>query len=110
VRRPLRYHASFRGDLADRIDWLRRHRSAEEVAQLRAAVASFARRVTAHPALGHEVERRAAHSYRVFPIGGRLPYLVWYHFDSADASGPVWLAMLLHEAQDRERFSPERFE
>ena len=49
-------------------------------------------------------------SYRVFTVGGGLPYLVWYYCDMADERAPVWLAMLMHESQDRERFSPGRFE
>lgn len=49
-------------------------------------------------------------TYRVRPIGDPLPYLVWYSYDAADENGVVSLLMLLHEAQDRERFDPDRFE
>ncbi len=92
------------------MDWLRANRPPQQRANLRSALAAFARRVGANPSVGEEIERRGTRSYRVFPIGGPLPYLVWYYFDVTDASGPVWLAMLLHESQDRERFSPRSFE
>ncbi len=60
--------------------------------------------------MGRELMRRGTRSYRAAPIGGRLPYLVWYYYDEAEPAGPVWIAMLLHEAQDRERFAPDRFD
>lgn len=63
-----------------------------------------------HPGIGELVESRAAHVVRVVPIGGRLPYLVWYTYDPADESAPVWLVALHHEKQDRERFDPAQFE
>ncbi len=43
-------------------------------------------------------------------IGSPLPYIVWYYYDIADTRAPVWLVMLMHEEQDRERFGPDRFE
>ncbi|MGH2499287.1 MAG: hypothetical protein ACRDF0_04240 [Candidatus Limnocylindria bacterium] len=43
------------------------------------------------------------------PLGDPLPYLVWYSYDTADPNGPLSLLMLLHEAQDRERFDPSEF-
>ena len=60
--------------------------------------------------LGEEVELRGSRSYRRFTIGGRLPDIVWYSYDIANGRAPLWLAMLMHEDQDRQRFSPERFE
>ncbi len=56
------------------------------------------------------MERRGTRSYRLFPIGTRLPYLVCYFYDTARENGAVWLGLLLHEAQDRERFRADRFE
>ena len=108
--RPVRFHRSFLRDIAGNIRWLLTHRAPEERARLRAALASFNARIGAHPALGEEFERRGSRSYRVFPLGGSLPYLVWYYYDAAHEDGPVWLVMLMHEAQDRERFDPDRFE
>ncbi len=110
MARQVRYHTSFREDLAVRIEWLRRNRPPEHLANLRAALASFKERIGQLPGLGHQGEVRRTRSYRFLPIGGRLPYLVWYYYDTADERAPVWLAMLMHEAQDRERFDPGRFE
>lgn len=82
----------------------------EQRANLRAGLAAFRRRIATHPGIGAEIERRGAHSYRVFTIGRGLPYLVWYVYDVADAGGPVSLLMLLHEAQDRQRFDERDFD
>lgn len=108
--RRVRYHERFRRDLAAQVRWLAEHRDPGERAALRAALRGFAGRVTTHPGVGAEVEHRGERSYRVFPIGGPLPYLVWYLYDVADAKAPVSLLMLLHEAQDRERFDPGDFD
>ena len=90
--------------------WLRAHRPPDQRTNLRKGLGRFAELVARNPALGEQVDVRGTRSYRVFPIGGRLPYLIWYYYDTARDDAPVWLAMLLHEAQDRERFSPGRFE
>lgn len=82
----------------------------EHRANLRAGLAAFGPRVAKHPGIGAEIERRGAHSYRVFTIGRGLPYLVWYVYDVEDAGGPVSLLMLLHEAQDRQRFDERDFD
>jgi len=110
MARRVRYHENFRTDLAVRVRWLRANRPAEQQASLRTALASFARRIVRFPALGREIERRGTVSYRARPIGDPLPYIVWYSYDTADESAPVSLLMLLHEAQDREGFDPDRFE
>lgn len=107
--RPVRYHASFRYDLSQRVKWLRANRAPEQRANLRAALAAFKDRIGTNAGVGFEVEQRGTRSFRFFPIGSRLPYVVWYYYDASDPKAPVWLAMLLHEAQDRERFNPERF-
>ncbi len=75
---------------------------------MHAAVGSFIERVATHPRIGRELMRRGSRSFRAVPIGRGLPYLVWYSYDDAEPQGPVWLTMLLHEAQDRERFAPDR--
>lgn len=110
MTRRLRYHAQFAADLAQRVRWLQKHRPPEQRRNLAQALAAFKERVAAFPGLGHEVERRGMVTYRVRPIGDPLPYLVWYSYDAADENGVVSLLMLLHEAQDRERFDPDRFE
>ena len=102
--RRIRYHERFRRDLATRVRWLAANRPAAEREHLRAALDAFMKRAAAHPGIGREIERRGTRSYRVSPISGRLPYLVWYVYDLADRRGPVSLLMILHEAQDRERF------
>ena len=101
---------TFRADVARQLSWLRAHRSPGERLRLRAALTSFKKRVAAHAALGYEIERDGADSYRVFHIGAGLPYLVWYVYDVADLRGAVDLLMLLHVAQDRERFDAQRFD
>ena len=108
--RRVRYHDAFRRDLGARAHWLAAHRRLEERQALRVAVGAFVRRVAMHPGLGVEVDQRGAQSYRVVPIGGRLPYLVWYGYDIVDERGPVSLLMLLHDLQDRERFDPTSYE
>lgn len=110
MARRTRYHSQFRQDLADRVRWLQRNRPPEQRANLARALRAFAERVADFPAIGHEVEQRGTVSVRVRAIGGPLPYLVWYSYDTADEGGPVTLLMLMHEAQDRERFDPGRFE
>lgn len=89
--------------------WLRRHRSGEQIANLRQALRTFLGRVTAFPAAAQEVEECGTICYRVRLLGEPLPYLVYYSYDDADDNGPVSLLMLLHESQDRERFDPSRF-
>ena len=110
MRRAVRYHASFTIDLVERVRWLRRHRPPDQRRTLRAALAAFTERIAAFPALGEEMERRGTRTCRRFTIGSPLPYIVWYHYDLANERAPVWLLMLMHEDQDRERFSPGRFE
>lgn len=110
MARRVRYHENFRSDLAARVSWLQADRPPEERAGLRKALASFSRRIARFPRIGREVDRRATISYRARPIGGPLPYIIWYSYDMVDASGPVSLLMLLHESQDRERFDPGDFE
>ncbi len=110
MARPVRYHASFKDDLTRRVKWLRTNRAPEQRANLRAALAAFKERIGAFPGLGEEIELRGTRSYRRFTIGGPLPYIVWYYYSTANERTPVWLAMLMYEDQDREGFSPERFE
>jgi plasmid stabilization system protein ParE len=109
VARSLRYHRQFRQDLQGRARWLKRNRPPEQLTSLQQAVNTFVHRVTAFPALGTEVEKRGTISYRVRLLGEPLPYVVWWSFDEGDPDGPVSLLMLLHEAQDRARFDPNRF-
>lgn len=109
MARAIRYHESFKDDLVERVRWPRQHRPLEQIANLQRALAAFTERIAAFPGLGEELERRGGRSYRRFTIGGALPYIVWYYYDADDRT-PVWLLMLMHEDQDRERFSPERFE
>ncbi len=110
MARPVRYHASFKDDLTKRVKWLRINRAPQQ----RANPARGARRVQRTdrcvPGLGEEIELRGTRSDRRFTIGGPLPYIVWYYYGTANERTPVWLTMLMHDDQDRERFSPERFE
>lgn len=110
MARGVRYHAQFAADLAERVRWLQRYRPPEQRAHLAQALTTFRERVAALPGLGLEVERRGTMSYRVRPVADPLPYLVWYSYDSADGQGVISPLMLLHQAQDRERFDPNRFE
>ncbi len=109
MARTIRYHRSFVVDLAARVRSLRRHRPAAQVPNVRDTLKTFNDRVARFPGIGHEIERRATNAYCVRPAGDHLPYLVWYSYDTADPDGPVSLLMLMHEAQDRERFNPDRF-
>jgi len=90
------------------VRWLERYRSRAEIERLRVRLAAFVTRVSRFPDAGEEVARRGTVSYREFGLG-RLPYLVFYFYDTAQPSGSLWLAMLLHERQARERFDPDRF-
>lgn len=110
MARGHRYHVQFRADLSARVHWLRLHRPPEQRANLAAAHRTFIRRVTEYPGIGVEIERAGAVSYRVRPIADALPYNVWYAYDTADDDGVVSLLMLLHDAQDRERFDPSKFD
>ena len=104
MSRRVRYDEAFRDDLAAQVRWLATHRPPTQREALRLALDQFVRRIATKPAIGAEIERRGNRSYRVFPIGGGLPYLVWYVCDVGRAATPVSLLMLLHEMQDRERF------
>lgn len=104
--RRIRYHDRFRQDLRERAAWLRRNRPPQQLANLQEAVRTFVRRAIEFPGAAAEVKRRGTTSYRVRLLGEPLPYLVYYSYDEADEDGPVSLLMLLHEAQDRERFDP----
>lgn len=104
--RRVRYHDAFRRDLTARVRWLAERRPAEQRQALRIALDAFVHRIASHPGIGTEIDRRGDRSYRVFPIGGPLPYLVWYVYDVARANAPVSLLRLFHELQDRERFDP----
>jgi plasmid stabilization system protein ParE len=110
VARSIRYHRQFRQDLQDRARWLARNRPAPQLANLQQVLTAFVQRVTVFPAIGEEVEKRGTVSYRVRLLGDPLPYVVWYSFDESDPDGAVSLLMLLHEAQDRARFDPNRFD
>ena len=110
MARRVRIEENFRRDVAARVRWLAEHRPPSERANLRAALMVFGQRVALHPGIGAEIERRGPSSYRLFTIGRHLPYLVWYTYDVEDLTGPVSLLMLLHEAQDRERFDADRFD
>ncbi len=108
--RPVRYHRLFLADLAARVAWLDRNRPTEQLDNLQQAVTAFIGRISDLTAAAHEDRRRGAVSYRVCLLADRLPYLVWYSFDESKLNGPVWLLMLLHEAQDRAQFDPGRFD
>ena len=110
MARAIRYHEQFRQDLDERVRWLARDRSPEQSESLQRELRAFIKRVTAFPGLGEEGEKIDTISYRVRLLGEPLPYLVWYSYDEADADGAVSLLMLLHEAQDRARFDPHRFD
>jgi plasmid stabilization system protein ParE len=109
VARPVRYHVQFAADLAVQVRWLRQLRPAEQRTNLQKALATFEERVGEFPGLGREIERRGSVAYCVRPVGEHLPYLVWYSHDTADQRGPISLLMLLHEAQDRERFNLDSY-
>lgn len=110
MTRRVRYHTQFAEDLADRVRWLQKNRPPAQRAHLAQALTTFRERVAAFPGLGLEVERRGTVSYRVRPLADPLPYYVWYSYDTADDQSVISLLMLLHQAQDRERFDPSRFE
>lgn len=110
MARRVRYHENFKRDIAAHVRWSAENRPPEQRDNLRAALAACKERIAAHPGIGQEVELHGSHSYRVFTIGRPLPYLVWYMYDTADERAPVSLLMLMHESQDRERFSPGQFE
>ena len=110
MARRVRYHAQFAADLAERVRWLQKHRPPEQRTNLAQALATFKERVAAFPGLGQEVDLRGTVVYRVRPLADPLPYSVWYSYDTADENGVVSLLMLLHQAQDRDRFDPGRFE
>jgi len=100
----------FTEDVVAQVRWLTRHGRREHIERLRSTLALLRRRLSAHPGIGElAATTRSARVLRVVPIGGRLPYLVWYHYDPADESGAVWLVALQHEKQDRERFDPTQF-
>jgi plasmid stabilization system protein ParE len=110
VARAVRYHEQFLQDLDERVRWLARHRPPEQRDNVQRELRSFITRVTAFPGVGEEVEKLGTTSYRVRLLGDPLPYLVWYSYDEDDPDGAVSLLMLLHEAQDRARFDPRRFD
>jgi ParE toxin of type II toxin-antitoxin system, parDE len=110
VGRGVRYHTRFAADLAKRVRWLQKNRPPEQRTSLAHALGTFRERVSAFPGLGQELYARGTISYRVRPLGDPLPYWVWYAYDSADENGVVSLLMLMHYAQDRERFDPGQFE
>jgi plasmid stabilization system protein ParE len=110
VARGVRYHIRFAADLAKRVRWLQKDRPPEQRTSLAHALETFRERVSAFPGLGQELHARGTISYRVRPLGDPLPYWVWYAYDSADENGVVSLLMLMHHAQDRERFDPGQFE
>ncbi len=106
----MRSRETFRADVATQLSWLRARRSPKEHQRLRAALTAFRKRVAAHAALGYEIERDGVDSYRVFHVGAGLPYLVWYVYSVSHRRAPVDLLMLLHVAQDRDRFDARRFD
>jgi len=110
MARRVRYHVQLAADLGESVRWLQKHRPPAQRRELAQALATFTERVAAFPGLGQEVERRGTVSYRVRPVADPLPYHVWYSYDIADDDGVVSLLMLLHQAQDRERFDPGAFE
>ena len=107
--RPVHYRDEFRADLAARMKWLAANRPVQQIDNLESALDGFRRLVATNPGMGREIALRDGRSYRVFGLG-RLPYLVWYFYDVGRPAGPVWLALLMHEKQDRERFDPDAFE
>lgn len=110
MARGYRFDEQFEHDLRDRVVWLWQHRSREPVTNLRQALRAFLTHVTAFPGAAVEVDKRGPISYRVRLLGEPLPYLVYYSYDEADEKAPVILLMLVHEAQERERFDPSRFQ
>lgn len=110
MSRSIRYHRQFLKDLDERVRWLARNRPATQRENLQRELRSFVGRVIAFPGLGEQVAKVGSVSYRVRLLGDPLPYLVWYSYDEADQGGAVSVLMLLHEAQDRARFDPSRFE
>ena len=107
--RPVEYRREFQADLRERLRWLAANRPPRQIDNLEEALVDFVRLVGANPGLGLEVAQRGGRTYRVFGLG-KLPYLVWYFYAVEDPAAPVWLTMLLHEKQDRERFNPALFE
>lgn len=110
MARGVRYHERFKRDVESRVRWLAANRPRQQSRNLRDALAAFKVHIATHPGIGREIELRGSQSYRVFPIGSPLPYLVWYSYDTEDERASVSLLMLLHESQDRDRFSPDEFE
>jgi plasmid stabilization system protein ParE len=110
VARGVRFDERFLENVRERVRWLERDRPAEQRENLQRGIERFVRRVIAFPGMAEEVRRRDSVSYRVSALPEPLPYIVYYSYDEADADGLVSLLMLLHEAQDRARSDPSRFE
>lgn len=102
--REVRHHERFAADVRAHLRWLVRHRSAEDVDRLRVALRRLRRRLASYPGIGESIARRGTTTVRVVPLGGRLPFLVWYLYDEGGPHSTVWLMAFGHERQDRERF------
>lgn len=95
----------FRDDVEAVLHWLRAHRRSEDGERFLSALQRMRATLGRFPGIGGSVVERSGVSVRVLGLG-RLPYLVWYAYESGDPATPVWLLVLKHEDQDRARFDP----
>jgi plasmid stabilization system protein ParE len=96
----VRFHAQFQADLRSQLNWLSQHRGESWIEGLRAGLDVAATLLSNVPGMGTIEKQEGSTVLRRFGLR-KLPYVLWFFYDTDDPSADVWFVRLFHVRQDR---------
>lgn len=100
--RRVRGHHDFRADYLAQLRWLAERGEDVWMQGLLEGTLRIAKTLADFPAMGSKRDVRGAVELRSLRYP-KLPYLVWYVYDSSDLDADLWLVRLFHSHQRRPR-------
>ena len=100
MARRVRIHAEFHADLRNQLSWLSQHRDAAAIEGLRAALDAAATLISKVPGMGTIEKQEGSTVLRRFCLR-KLPYVLWFFYDTEKPRAHVWFVRLFHVRQDR---------
>ncbi len=100
MTRRVRFHAELREDLRRQIDWLSDNRDPSWIDGLRKGIEEAEDLVSTFPHVG-TIEAQTGTSVLRRLILRKVPYVLWFTWDTADEAGDVWFLRLFHAREER---------
>ena len=99
-RARVRLHSDFLDDVRDQIDWLRVHRDASWIEELRAGIHEALDLLAAQPRAGRSEEAAAGEEGEARWLTlRRLPFVTWYAVEPEGKT--LWVLRLFHARQEK---------